>query len=108
MTRMITVQAVAERNSRTASELLRRRFAPEAGLERVKGKLKTNAMSARVGRSQQIAEPADGLNDVDAELFTNASDEHFDGVRIAIEILIVQMLDQFGTRDHAAGVMHQI
>src|SRR5689334_17121273 len=99
MTRMITVQAVAERNSRTASELLRRRFAPEAGLERVNGKVKSSAMSARVGRSQQIAEPAYGLNDIDAELFTNAPDEHFDGVRVAVEILIVQMLDQLGARN---------
>src|SRR5437660_1189699 len=99
MTRMITVQAVADRNNRTASELLRRRFVPEAGLERAKGKPKTNAMSARVGRSQQIAEPAYGLNDINAELFTDAPDEDFDGVRIAVEILVVQMLNQLRPRD---------
>src|SRR4029079_6376394 len=66
------------------------------------------AMSARVGRSQQIAEPAYGLNDIDAELFTTAPDEHSDGVRVAVEILIVQMLDQLGARNDPARVMHQI
>src|SRR4051812_13322021 len=102
MTRMITVQAGAGRKSRTASELLRRRFVPAPGLERVNGKVKSSAMSARVGRSQQIAEPADGLDDVNAELFTNASDEDFDRIRIAVEILVVQMFDQLCPRDDPA------
>src|SRR5215510_10866356 len=83
-TKITTIQVVAEKNSRSASEL------------------------ARIGRRKQIAEAAYGLNHVDAELLADAADEHFDGVGVAIEILIVEMLDQFGARYHPAGMMHQI
>src|SRR5712691_1386803 len=84
-TRITTVQVVAEKNSRRASELSR---------------------IAR--RREQIAEPAHGLDDVDAELLADAADENFDGVGIAVEILIVEMLDQLAARYHAAAVMHEI
>ena len=60
------------------------------------------------GGREQIAEPAHGLDDVDAELLADAADEHLDGVGIAVEVLVVEMLDQFGARHHAAGVVHQI
>src|SRR5438105_3196780 len=81
---MMTVQTVAERNSRSASEL------------------------ARIGRREEIAEAAHGLDDVDAKLLADAADKHLDGVAVAIEVLIVEVLDQFGARHHAAGMMHQI
>src|SRR5262249_60284525 len=84
-TRITTVQVVAEKNSLRASEL--RRIAR---------------------RSEQIAKPAHGLYDIDAELFAHAADEHLDGVGVAIEILVVEMLDQFAARDHAAGMMHEV
>ena len=45
-----------------------------------------------------IAEPARGLDYVDAEFLAQAADENLDRVRIAIEILIVEMID-----DLAAG-----
>src|ERR1700730_9382063 len=84
-TRMTTVTAVADRNRRSASEL------------------------ACIGRRrQQITEAAHGLDDLDAELLANAADEHLDGVGIAVEILIVEMLDQFGARYHAARMVHQV
>src|SRR5580704_14274325 len=82
--RITTVQAVAHRNRRSASEL------------------------ARIGRREQITETAHGLDHVNAELFADAADEYFDGVGIAVEILIVKMLDKLGAGDDAAGVMHQI
>src|SRR5262245_6207924 len=82
---MITVQVVAEKKSRSASEL--RRIARWA---------------------QEIAEPAHGLDDVDAELLADAADEHLDGVGVAIEILVIEMLDQLAARHHAAGMMHEI
>src|SRR5665213_569597 len=50
---------------------------------------------------QQIAEPADGLDDVDVELLADAPDEHLDGVGVTIEILVIEMLDQLGARHHA-------
>src|SRR5262252_10934408 len=84
-TRITTVQVVAEKNSRRASELRR---------------------IARWG--EQIAEPAHGLDDIDAELFADAADEHLDGIGVAIEVLVVEMLDQFAARDHTAGMMHEI
>ena len=59
-------------------------------------------------RGEEIAEPAHGLDHVDAELLADAADEHLDGVGVAVEVLIVEMLDQFGARDHAAGMMHQV
>src|ERR1700730_13734664 len=82
--RITTVQVAAEKNRRSASEL------------------------ARIGRAEQIAQAADGLNDVDAELLADAADEGLDGVGIAVEILVVEMRDQLGARDHAAGMVHQI
>src|SRR6516225_5771788 len=79
-TRITTVQVVAEKNNRRASEL------------------------RRIARwSEQIAKPAHGLDDIDAELFADAADEHLDGIGVAIEVLVVEVLDQFAARDHAAG-----
>src|SRR3954464_7379559 len=84
-TRIITVQVVAEKKSRRASEL--RRIAR---------------------RSEEIAKSPHGLDDVDAELLANAPDEDFDGVGIPIEVLVVEMLDQLAARHHAAGMVHEI
>src|ERR1700704_2684142 len=82
---MTTVQVVAEKKSRRASEL--RRIAR---------------------RSEEVAESTHGLDDVDAELPANAPDEDFDRVGITIEVLVVEMLDQFTARNDTAGVVHEI
>src|SRR5262245_45694668 len=84
-TRITTVQVVAEKKSLRASEL--RRIAR---------------------RREQIAEPAHGLDDVDAELLADAADEHLDGVGVAVEILVVEMLHQLAARDHSASMVHEI
>src|SRR5882757_6680808 len=84
-TRIITVQVVAEKNSRSASEL--RRIAR---------------------RREEIAQPPHRLDDVDAELLADAADEDLDGVGIAVEVLVVEMLDQLAARHHPAGMMHEI
>src|SRR5207248_5457434 len=83
--RISTGQAVAETNSRSASELVR---------------------IAR--RCQEISEPPDGLDDIDPDLLANAADEHLDSIGIAVEILIVEMLHQLGARHYAPGVVHQV
>src|SRR5215467_12193178 len=83
--RMTTVQAVADTNSRSASELAR-----------------------IAGGREQIPEAAHGLDDLDAELLADAPDEDLDGVGIAVEVLVVEMLDQLGARHHPPGVMHQV
>src|SRR5262249_39277866 len=82
---MTTVQTVAEKNSRSASELAR---------------------LAR--RSEEIAEPANRLYDVDAQLLANSPHEYFDRIGITVEILIVEMLDELRARHHAPGMMHKI
>ena len=45
---------------------------------------------------------------IDTELLADAADEDLDGVGVAVEILVVEMLDQLGARHHAAGMVHQI
>src|SRR5688572_23523244 len=57
---------------------------------------------------EAVAKSADGVDEVGTELLANARDEHLDGVRVTIEILIVDMLDQLGARYHLALVVHQI
>src|ERR1700688_579878 len=107
MTRMTTAQAVAERKRRSARELARilnhafflRMNLPEN---------RSHFSGSCAGWREQITEAAHGLDDFDPEFLADAADEHFDGVAIAIEVLIVKMLDQLGARDHAPGVMHQI
>src|SRR4051794_30713687 len=83
-TSITTVQAAAEKNSRSASEL------------------------ARIGQCQQVTQPPHRLDHVDTELLANSSDEDLDGIGVAIKILIVEVLDQFSARHHAAGVVHEI
>src|SRR6516165_191457 len=84
-TRMTTVHAVADRNRRSASEL------------------------ARIGgRSQEITEAAHGLDDLNAQLLADTADEHLNGIGIAVEVLVVEMLYQLGTRHHASGMVHQV
>src|SRR5262245_17813891 len=98
-TRITTIQVVAEKNKRSASELAR--IGPYPVTVALAG-------LARILRSEQIPEPAHGLDHIDAELFPDAPDEHLDGVGVAVEILVVEMLDQFGARHHPAAVMHQV
>ena len=42
------------------------------------------------------------------ELLADARHEHFDGVGIAVEILVVDMLDELGPADHLALVVHEV
>src|SRR4029079_17421989 len=85
-----SVHAAAVANRRKASELKR-------------------MSSARAGRvAQAVAKSAHGLNDVDGDFLAQAPDEHLDGVRIAVEILLVEMLDKLGARHHAAVVVHEL
>src|SRR5215467_1680434 len=83
--KITTVQAVADRNSRSASELAR-----------------------IAGRSQEESQATDGLDDVDAELFADPADEDFDGVGVAVEILVIEVLDELGPRYHPTGVVHKV
>src|ERR1700674_1161022 len=59
-------------------------------------------------RAEQVTEATHGLDHVVAELLAQAANEHLDGIGIAVEVLIVEMLDELGARHHAADVVHQI
>src|SRR5258705_4941098 len=83
--RITAIDAVAQANRRTASELPRISW-----------------------RREKISKPANRLDDVDPELLADAADEDLDRIRIAIEILVVEVLDELGARDHPTGMMHQI
>jgi len=45
---------------------------------------------------------------VDWKLLAQASNEDFDRVRVAVEVLLVEMLDKLGPGDHAGAVQHEI
>ena len=45
-----------------------------------------------LARIEKIAQAAHGLDDVEAELLAQPADEHLDGVRIAVEVLVVKVL----------------
>src|SRR4051794_37593475 len=114
MTRITTTHAVADRNNRVASDEPRiraRSRTRQAGFrtrpcpdQRPSAALlqdfwsRTLQSSTLRRRRQEIAEAAHGLDDVDLELLADAADEHFDGVGIAVKILVVKVFDQFGTR----------
>src|SRR5215475_16014114 len=60
------------------------------------------------GRRQTVAETTDRRDVVGAELLAQAADEHLDRVRLAIEVLVVDVLDQLRARDDLALVVHEI
>src|SRR3990170_3527250 len=57
---------------------------------------------------EAIAKPPDGLDQIYGKLLAQAPDEHLDRVRVAIEILLVEMLDELGAGDDALPVQHEI
>src|SRR5262245_59734706 len=59
-------------------------------------------------RPHAVPHAAHRLDHVDAHLLAQASDKHLDRIGIAVEILVVEMLDQFRARDHLAHMVHEI
>src|SRR4051812_15338976 len=91
MARIITSHAVADRNRRVASELPRIREGPQ--------KASPPSFSGR-WRRQEIAEPSHGLDDINVQLLAYPAHKNFDGVRVTVKILVVEMLYQLGARNH--------
>src|SRR5580698_928327 len=84
-----------------------------AAIRRAASELKPSELNRKMlgakGRIfQAVAQAAHGLDQIGVQLFAQPADEHFDGVGVAVEILVVKMLDQFAARDDAADVMHEI
>src|SRR5690606_2732748 len=64
------------------------------------------AAAGLVGVVEAVAKSTDGGDHVGTQLLADAGDEDLDRVRIAVEILIVDMFDQFGAAHHLALVVH--
>jgi len=92
MARPAMVHTAATRIRRPASEL----------------RLRVIAVLNLVRSLEAVSKAAYRLNQVRVELLAEASDEHFDRVRIAIEVLIIEMLHEFRTRNHAAAMMGEV
>src|SRR3972149_9366834 len=60
-----------------------------------------------VRRRQTITQAAHRGYEIGAELAAQAADEYLDGVRIAVEVLAVDVLGQLGARHDLALVVHQ-
>src|ERR1700681_4353606 len=65
-------------------------------------------LSRIAGFDDPVTETANGLDQVGRDLLAQAPDEDLDRVRVAVEILVVEMLDQLGARDDAVAVVHEI
>src|SRR5580765_665150 len=57
---------------------------------------------------EAIAKTTHRLNEICVQFLAQASDEHFYRIGVAVEILIVKMLDQLGARYDLAPVMSEI
>src|SRR5262245_23128463 len=57
---------------------------------------------------QPVAETADGFDHVRRDLLAQPADEHLDGVGIAVEVLLVEVLDQLRARNYPLVVMHEV
>lgn len=55
-----------------------------------------------------IAEAPDSVNEFGRYFSAKPAHENLDGVGVPIEILLVQMFHEFGTRNYARLMMHQI
>src|SRR5918995_5934747 len=87
------------------------RNASERGPNRSESGVLTVCLSGsalRLRLTHSIAHAANGFYHVDAHLLAKPPDKDLDCVGIAVEILIVKMLDQFGPGHDLAHVVHQI
>src|SRR6185295_5168399 len=77
-----------------------------AAIRRNASELSLIALGRRI--VETIAETAHGLNQIGVELLAQAADKHLDRVGVAIEILLIEMFDQFRARHDLALVMGEI
>src|SRR5690348_15938211 len=57
---------------------------------------------------ETVTQTTHSLDEIGVEFLAQAADENLDRVGVAIEVLIVEMFDQFGSRHHFALVMGEI
>jgi len=61
-----------------------------------------------IGHRRAIAQAAHGFDQVGPDFAAQPADKNFHGIRILVEILFVQMFNQFRARNDLARMMHQI
>src|SRR5271156_1404011 len=99
MIRIDELQNAADRKSREAIDCALSAFSIERSDPAGRARRSARALARRrcVGRLRSglddIAEAARGLDDVDAELLPQSSHEDLDRIRIAVEVLLVEMVD---------------
>src|SRR4051812_29171880 len=67
-----------------------------------------SATPALSGVVEAVTKAADSGDDVGTQLLVDAGHENLDGIGIAVEILIVDMLDQLRPADHLALVVEEV
>src|SRR6185503_18537254 len=70
--------------------------------------LKASELDGIIRLGNAIAQAPDGAQHVDTQLFPQAADENFDRVGIAIEVLVIEVLDELGAGDDAPLVHHEV
>src|SRR5665811_2074785 len=80
---------------------------------RVHAAAEANSLKARdlgpiFGVREAVAQPPDGLDEVDGKLLAQTPDEHLDRIGVPVEVLLVEMLDELGAGDDALAMHHQI
>src|SRR6185503_1649968 len=91
-TRTTTLQTAAATSMRRAIEPRVR--VPSVSAPAVSVMLFDDLLGLRI--DQPIPQPAFGQDAVGADLAAQAADKHLDGVRIAVEVLVVDVFDQLG------------
>src|SRR6186997_2522838 len=60
------------------------------------------------GILKAVTEAANGSDRIRAQLLSDARYEHLDRVAVAVEVLVVDMLNELGSADDLALVVHQV
>src|ERR1051325_2678486 len=77
-----------------------------AAIRRKASELSLIALGRRI--VETIAQTAHGLDQVGVEFLAQAADEHLDRIGVAVEILLIEVLDEFGARHDLSLVMGKI
>src|SRR5690606_17785964 len=103
MTRVTMAQIVDRATTRKVSERTQ-----EPGLRMPSRKADTRGFALRLRFTHAVAHSAHGFDHVDTNLLAQAPDKDLDSIGIPVEILIIEMFDQFGAGNDLAHMVHQI
>ena len=90
------VSKLRSTESRNSADMMMPPIASAAMIQRAAPAISRNASERDLlAIRHPVAQPADGLDDIGAQLAPQPADKDFDGVGIEVEILIVEMFRQF-------------